>query len=111
MQTKEIGVIEKASFGLGGYQDAMLGLTLVFSFKGSGVVSFTGGGWARSPDSSCSWTIEDRAEQRDKMCDVVLEALKKAKVGEIADLKGKPVEATFEGMCLKSWRILEEAIL
>lgn len=36
--------------------------------------------------------------------------LKEAKVDEVYQLKGKPVEVTFEGNMLKEWRLLTEVI-
>lgn len=36
--------------------------------------------------------------------------LKDAKVSSVDRLVGKPIEATFDGQVLESWRILTEAI-
>jgi hypothetical protein len=36
--------------------------------------------------------------------------LKEAKVNSVDMLKGKPVEVTFDGNTLKSWRILTEVL-
>ena len=36
--------------------------------------------------------------------------LSQAKVSEIHELKGIPVEVEFEGMMMKDWRILEEVL-
>jgi hypothetical protein len=36
--------------------------------------------------------------------------LKDAKVNSVDQLKGKPVEVTFDGNMLKSWRILTEVL-
>jgi hypothetical protein len=40
----------------------------------------------------------------------VSKLLKEAKVDSVDKLKGKPVEVTFEGNTLKSWRILTEVL-
>jgi hypothetical protein len=36
--------------------------------------------------------------------------LKDAKVNSVDELKGKPVEVTFDGNMLKEWRILTEVL-
>jgi hypothetical protein len=46
MITKELGKIEKVSFGYGGYQDAQFGLNVQLSFGGCGTCVFIDGGWS-----------------------------------------------------------------
>lgn len=41
MNGKQLGKISSASFGIGGYQDAMLGLHLMFESDGWGVGTIT----------------------------------------------------------------------
>jgi hypothetical protein len=40
----------------------------------------------------------------------VSKLLKDAKVNSVDELKGKPVEVTFDGNMLKEWRILTEVL-
>jgi hypothetical protein len=40
----------------------------------------------------------------------VSKLLKEAKVDSVEKLKGKPIEATFDGNMLKEWRILTEVL-
>lgn len=110
MRNTQVGVISSVRFGFGGYQEAMLGLTLNFDFKGSGVSTFESAGWLdHSPNAK--WSLSDRAELRNELCDKLVKVMRQAKVDDVSKLKGKPVECEFEGNMLKTWRILEEAIL
>ncbi len=107
-----IGVIEKVLFGNGGYQGAMLGLTLIFKFDGSmGITGFVNGGWTIERNDCAKWTEADRTKQQSELCWKLIETLKKAKVDDVYELKGKPVELVLDKGSLHSWRILEEAIL
>ena len=53
---------------------------------------------------------EDRSKQYDEIMRYVSDLLHTAKVDTVDQLKGIPVEATFEGMTLKEWRILDEVL-
>lgn len=109
---KQLGKIEQVTFGLGGYQDAMIGLH----------VTLSGEGWGVCTDKStwdcsmieCSphakWTEADRSRQYDEIVRYVSDLLAKAKVRSVDALKGIPVEATFEGHVIKSWRVLTEVL-
>lgn len=108
----KLGKLENVKFGLGGYQDACLGLS----------VTITGDGWGVGDNKStwdanlfkhtdyCEWTEEDRSEGYDDIMRYLSDLLSDAKVSSVDELNGKPVEATFEGLNLKSWRILTEVI-
>lgn len=109
---KRLGKIEKVYFGIGGYQDAMIGLHLTFTFNGSGV-----------SDSRCAWDSEliectkhskwtesDRDKQYSEIVRFISKLFKDAKVQSIDKLKGIPVEISFEGNVLKDWRILTEVL-
>lgn len=107
---KQLGRITHARFGYGGYQDAQFGLSLTFEGPGWGVSDFKGP-WADSAGPNTrGWTA---AEQREAWADVVTllrDTLKAAKVAGVSDLVGVPVEVTFDGNVLGSWRVLEEVI-
>jgi hypothetical protein len=111
-ERKELGKIQNVKFGIGGYQDACLG------------IFFTLGGdhWGVCTDKSAwdcnlitvsdrsQWTEADRSRQYDEILRYVSGLLKEAKVDDVSRLVGKPIEATFDGMTLKSWRILMEVL-
>jgi hypothetical protein len=109
---KRLGKIESASFGLGGYQGAMLGLHVTLG-NGTWGVGDSKGNWD-AEQISCSehskWTESDRDEWYSEIMRYVSKLLKDAKVDSVDKLKGKPVEVTFDGNILKGWRILTEVL-
>jgi hypothetical protein len=107
---KKLAKIEHVSFGFGGYQEAAFGLTLTFTGDGWGIGHFISGGWSFSPSETASWTENDRAIHQADMCKKIIEILKKAKVKDVAKLKGIPVEVTIEGNTFKDFRILTEVL-
>jgi hypothetical protein len=56
------------------------------------------------------WSEEDRDGWYAEIMRYVSSLLKDAKVDSVEKLKGKPVEVTFDGNMLKSWRILTEVL-
>lgn len=106
---KELGKITRFDVGMGGYDDAMFGLSITFSFKNSGVQDFIGT-WAHRPDKHHNWTLEDQSRMWADMCRGMIDTLRKAKVKTAAEMVGIPVEVTFEGDRLSSWRVLEEVL-
>lgn len=110
--SKEIGKIQNIKFGAGGYQDAMLGLTLYFgSTKNSwGIVKFYGA-WGIAHTSHCKWSHEDRLKQLGEAVMMLGDLLVKTGKKDISELVGTPVEVTFDGHnTLKDWRVLEEVL-
>jgi len=113
MLEKKIGKITNVKFGRGGYQDAMMGISVSLgSDKDSWSVGDFKGTWGVDTEVSeyAKWTEEDRQKHFGEVMTFVNELLLKAKKYNVADLKGVPVEVTFEGNTLKSWRILEEVL-
>ena len=109
---KKLGKIESVSFGLGGYQGTMLGLHVTLG-DGSWGVSDTKGNWDSEQiecSDHCKWTESDRDEWFAEIMRYVSKLLKDAKVSSVDELKGKPVEVTFDGNMLKEWRILTEVL-
>lgn len=110
---KKLGKIESVSFGLGGYQGAMLGLHVTLSV---GVGVFVGDSRANWDAEQIKWTEhtqwseEDRDGWYSEIMRYVSSLLKDAKVDTVDKLKGKPVEVTFDGNTLKEWRILTEVL-
>ena len=113
MIEKKLGKIEKVHFGLTGYQDAMLGLSLTFSGDGWGVGTNEPMFWDANTiqhDKYSKWSEEDRDKAYAKTMRRISDLLKDAKVNEIHRLLGKPVECTFDGLSLVEWRILTEVL-
>jgi hypothetical protein len=101
---KELGKIESIDFGMGGYDDAMLGFSVTLSGDAWSVGDFKGF-WApnvRGGDDCMGAYAEAMA-----WAGVLMLSAKKAK---LRDLVGVPVEVTFDGNVLKSWRVLKEVL-
>jgi hypothetical protein len=98
-----LGRISNASFGWGGHQDAMIGLTVGLAGQSWAVGDF----WGVFPDGEDEISV-------DKVSGATLrrlaELLAKAKVKSVDKLVGIPVEITFDGQVLKSWRVLTEVL-
>lgn len=110
---KELGKISRVHFGHGGYQDAQIGLFLTLEGTGWGVQTQFSGGWSMMIKHSpgCKWTEEGRVKNCGEMVLRISELLIKAKVDDVAELVGVPVEATFDdSRKLESFRILEEVL-
>lgn len=112
IETKH-GKIESIYFGLGGYQDAQLGVHVSLSGSGWGVGSSGPSTW--DPESiphsdHCRWSEQDRDDTLAKGARWLSKLLKDAKVDRVDKLKGKPVVCEFEGQMLKSWRIFTEVL-
>lgn len=105
----ELGRITAATFGFGGYQEAMIGLSLTFGGKSWGVGHFEGA-WGITRSEHCKWTEEDRLRQLGEACMKLKDTLEKAGKQHVGELVGVPVECTFDVNLLKSWRILEEVL-
>jgi hypothetical protein len=109
---KRLGKIESVRFGYGGYQDACIGISFILVGEGWGVGDFKGT-W--DPEiiectKNSQWTEEDRSKNIDEMIRYVSKLLKDAKVDSVDRLKGIAIEATFDGMLLKEWRVLKEVL-
>lgn len=105
----ELGRIQKIAFGWGGYQDAMIGVSITLGGKSWGCGDFKGA-WGIERSERCQWTEEDRLRQLGEACMWLKELLTKAKVQTIDQLQDVPIEATFDGNKLVSWRVLEEVL-
>lgn len=108
----QLGKIENVTFGHGGYQDAMLGIHFTLKGDGWGVCTEKSAWDAQMIECSphAKWTEADRSKLYDEIMRYVSELLSKAKVSTVDALKGIPIEATFDGMQLKSWRVLTEVL-
>ena len=108
METR-LGKIENVRVGLGGYQESQYGIGFTLSGKGFGVCDFWGF-WADPPHEFAKWTEEDQGRAFAETDRRIVALLKSAEVLHVEELKGKPVEMTFDDLMLKSWRILEEVL-
>src|SRR4051812_29370038 len=108
-ERKELGRIQKVSFGWGGYQDAMIGLTFTLGGESWGVTDQRGM-WGQDRTDSCKWTEESRLIQLGEVCVWLRDILKAAKKTDVSQLAGVPIEATFDGNSLSSWRVLTEVL-
>ena len=111
METR-LAKISDITFGLGGYQECMIGLHVTLEGKGWGVGA-TESAWDAEKIKHtvrCKWTEKDRNKQYAEIMRYVSKLLKQAKVDSIDKLKNIPVEVTMDGNLLKSWRILEEVL-
>ena len=109
---KRLGKIESVRFGLGGYQDSQLGLSVTLSASGWGVGDFKGN-WDCERikwSEHCKWTEEERDKGYSETMRYLSKLLKDSKVDSVDKLKGIPVEVTFDGNMLKEWRILTEVL-
>lgn len=108
----ELGKISQVKFGYGGYQDMQFGLSLTFESKGWGVSTFIGSSWSIDMEVSehSQWTEEDRDKGFARTMRKLNEYMKDAKVKDVYQLKGIPVEVTFDCNELDSWRILTEVL-
>jgi hypothetical protein len=109
---KRLGKIEAVSFGLGGYQGCMLGISFTLGDGGWGVGDFKGNWDAEliKHTEHSKWSEEDRSKAYDETMRYVSKLLKDAKVDSVDKLKGVPVEVTFDGNLLKEWRVLTEVL-
>jgi len=111
---KELGKIASYDVGIGGYQDAMLGIHIIFEGKGWGVGTDECY-WSPSiiqVSEHTKWTEKDRSKAFDKIMRSIDKTLSEAKVKRTQDLVGIPVEITLDGPFgnIKSWRILTEVL-
>jgi len=96
---KRLGKIKSARFGLGGYDDAMLGITFDLGGEGWGCGDFWGAFDKHINVEFGKIALRLRA---------LLEAAKKKSV---AELVGTPVEVEIDDDTgLKSWRVLTEVV-
>ena len=110
--TKELGKIEKVRFGHCGYQESCLGISFVLTGKGWGLVDSKSTWDAEliKHTENSQWSEKDRDKQYSEIMRYVSKLLKDAKVSNISELQGKPIEVTLDGNLLKEWRILNEVL-
>lgn len=106
-----IGKIETVRVGMGGYDDAMFGVSFTLcSIKDCWSIGDFKGTWASPPDKYANWTVDDQTKHWGNVMREMADLLKQASVSDIQQLVGKPVEVSIENGRLKSWRLLTEAL-
>lgn len=109
---KKLDKIEKVRFGHCGYDNTGIGISFTFSFDGCGL-STDKSGWDAEiikHSDHCKWSEEDRDKSYAEIVRFVSLLLKQAKVSDVSELQGKPIEVTIDRNSLKEWRILEEVL-
>ncbi len=107
-----LGKITSARFGIGGYNDAMIGLHLLFEFKGGGV-SWNKVTWDCNIvkcNEDCDWDELARGEEYSNIIRELSKLLYDAKVKNVKDLVGVPVRLFFDGNSLSKFDILTEVL-
>lgn len=110
---KFLGKITDFKFGITGYQEAMLGYNVHFSFDTCSSTSTSNGFWdcniIKHTEGS-AWDETRRDEAYAKVMRDLSDILKAAKVKHTDQLVGKPVEIIYKNGTFNSWRILEEVL-
>lgn len=109
VMAEKLGKITAASYGFGGYQGVQFGLHISMQGDGWGVSDFWGF-WADDPSDSAKWSKQDQIRYHGETADRVCKLLQSAKVTDVAELKGVPVEVTFIDHRLNDWRVLKEVL-
>lgn len=109
---KSLGKITYARFGIGGYQECMIGLTLFFQgeFGGIGTDFMVWDPNMIKVSEHTKWTEESRGKQMEDIMRKVSDLLFKAKVDCVTKLIGVQVEVEIENQRFKSFRILTEVL-
>lgn len=89
--------------------DGRLGFLFDLKGTGWGCGDFWGF-WSTDHTPSCEWTPETRHIALGEACMRVQKLFVDARKRSLDQLVGMPVEATFEGNLLRSWRILSEVL-
>lgn len=109
MQTIELGRIKSVQFGIGGYQDSMIGFTFILGNKEWGTSDFWGAWCIKRPENSV-WSEDSRIQALGQAVMRVNALLSEIGKQSLSDLEGTPVSVTFENHTLKTWRILTEVL-
>jgi hypothetical protein len=111
-QETELMKISSATFGLGGYQEAQLGLHLQFSSPGSeAATSYAFWDYEGIKHTEhTKWSEVDRDRALVEVLRNLSVYLKEAKVNDVAKLVGIPVEVTLDSNTFRSFRILTEVL-
>ena len=106
---KMLGKISNAHFGFEADRPFLFGLELSFMGDGWGTISPA---YMVNMGENCKWSSPlERQRVVTENMDKIREIMKKAKITDIKDLKGIPVEVTFnDNGYFESFRVLEEVL-
>lgn len=110
MIEKKLAKIIGVKTGFCGYQDAQFGFELRFGGDDWSHGAWMRGHWGMEPSVGAKWTVEDQTKAWGEAMRAILEIMKQAKVKEVGQLLGKPVELTIEDGGFKDFRILTEVL-
>lgn len=107
----EYGKIQKITFGIGGYQDVMIGYSVELGTKGWGVTQFLGVPLADlGKDKDVKWWDERNAAIK-KHHNRIEHLLQTAHVNSMNELVGKPVKVYFKNFnVLDRFELFEELL-
>ena len=108
MTGKFLGKIISAEFGLVRDYPFLIGLQLMFQTEIGKCVC--GGKYTVNISEGCKWEKTERETAVTATVVKVDDILSDAKVNYVSELKGKPVEVTFENNTFKDFRILTEVL-
>lgn len=109
MIEKVLGKISSVKFGYGGYQDAMVGLTVGLETNSGSCVYFRGA-WNIRVNSYTLCTESDRNADFIETMRFINQTLIDSKKDDISKLVSVPVEIEFVDGALHSWRVLTEVL-
>lgn len=107
MNGKKLGKIKQFDFGI--FDGYRFGVRFELGGEAWGVQDEKSFFVKFNPNAK-TWDMETMKEEYASIMFYIRDLLTKAKSSNINDLVGIPVECTFEGNLLRSWRILEEVL-
>lgn len=105
-ERKELGKIQTLRFGR---EDGRLGIFLTLGGSGWGVQT-SRCHWTGKRSEHSKWTDGDRVSELGALVMWIDGLLEQAKVQDVTELVGIPIECTFDGTALQNWRILTEVL-
>lgn len=103
---KKLGKIQAVNLGL---SEGQLGLQFTLGDGSWGVCAQWKGAWHKRSEQA-KWTVEDQKRVLGETFLYLGDLLAAAKKKDVSELVGVPIEATFDGMMLKEWRVLTEVL-
>lgn len=107
----QVGKIRAVLFGQGGKDNHCFGFNFFIGSDkdGWGIQDFWGTYYTSRPEKA-QWSEDDRLKLMGEQCMRVNSLLMAAKKTHVMELVNCPVEVTFDGDTVMSWRLLEEVM-
>ena len=109
MYEKLLGKISSAQFGFVWDRPFLFGLSLFFDLS-DGTSIGTGGDLLVNISDEVRWSEEERNAGVTRCMDRIIKTMRDAKVNDVKDLVGKPVEVEINHNTYVSFRILTEVL-